>query len=783
MKKNYLFIFSIAFTLLVGYCAHAQSIVFAQDDFGHTPLSAPGQVVIPNILANDVLDAHTPSMSEVTITKLFQTSQFVDIEDDGSVAVAFPGPQMAGTYIIVYRIAPVIAPNNAATAIIRVVVGDCGVAPPVVGIITQPTCGGTGTVALSGLPSGNWALNVVNHNGDITQITGGTSNAVVGDLTFGSYTLSVWDPLNDCVSPSVTVLMPDADCGLLFEMQGTYQDYNNDGVTNPGDVINYAFSLTNNTAYDFYETEAGADVWPSPLIMTTPPTSGPALAVGQTNNTFYTGRRILTQQDINLGHVYQTALGYGYSMGGSVGTYAVTDTYLQINDGIKFVAFVDVNENGTKDDGEANFPYAIFNYEINGDGVVHNIPAQSGVHVLQESDPGNVFHLGITIDPQFADLYAASASYQNVTVAQGSGLTTYNFAVTVIPYIDVAVFAFPQNLPRPGFVFTNQIMYINQGNSPIASGTVTFTKDSALTITDISQPGTTPTADGFTFDFTNLMPNETRFITVLMQVPVIPNVALGNLLSNSVAITVPQNDIHPLNNSYTVNQVVVGSYDPNDKTENHGGKILHSSFTENDYLTYTIRFENSGTAEAINVKVNDMLDAGLDETSVRMVTASHPYVLDRIGNNLAWRFDAIQLPPAVADTNIGHGYVVFQVKPKPGYAVGDTIPNTADIYFDFNPAIVTNTVETEFVSTLAVKNFDDDQITVYPNPVHNLLNIYMRNRADANVQVMDVLGKIVLSKNTNGQNTQLELSDLSNGMYFVKVNADGDSKTFKIIKQ
>jgi uncharacterized repeat protein (TIGR01451 family) len=134
--------------------------------------------------------------------------------------------------------------------------------------------------------------------------------------------------------------------------------------------------------------------------------------------------------------------------------------------------------------------------------------------------------------------------------------------------------------------------------------------------------------------------------------------------------------------------------------ESHGERILHSTFTANDYLYYTIRFENTGTASAINVRVNDVLDSRLDENTIRMISASHNYIMDRVDNNLTWRFDDIQLPVSVANTTTGKGYITFQVKPRVGFAVGDIIPNTASIYFDFNPAIITNTFNTELIDTL-----------------------------------------------------------------------------------
>ena len=76
----------------------------------------------------------------------------------------------------------------------------------------------------------------------------------------------------------------------------------------------------------------------------------------------------------------------------------------------------------------------------------------------------------------------------------------------------------------------------------MASGTVTFTKDSALTITTISEATATTTTTGFTYNFTNLLPNETRTIYVTMSTPTIPTVSLGQLVTNYASITIPIGD-------------------------------------------------------------------------------------------------------------------------------------------------------------------------------------------------------------------------------------------------
>ena len=304
-----------------------------------------------------------------------------------------------------------------------------------------------------------------------------------------------------------------------------------------------------------------------------------------------------------------------------------------------------------------------------------------------------------------------------------------------------------------------------------------------MVITTNSQTGTVATPTGFTYNFTNLLPFEIRTMTVTMQVPTIPTVALGNLLTNSVSITPLTGDVVPSNNAASVSQIVIGSYDPNDKMEAHGEQILHSSFTTNDYLTYTIRFENTGTASAINVRVNDVLDSKLDETSIRMESASHSYVMDRIENNINWRFDNIELPATSMNPLGSHGYIQFKIKPKPGFAIGDIIPNTASIFFDFNPAIITNTFQTQFVTVLALDEFENGNFVFFPNPTSDFVTISLKDNSNtiSTVTVYDVLGKIILqNKALNPIITDtIDLSSVNPGIYFIEVQTQNNTKVVK----
>ncbi|MFN7012817.1 MAG: T9SS type A sorting domain-containing protein [Bacteroidia bacterium] len=443
-------------------------------------------------------------------------------------------------------------------------------------------------------------------------------------------------------------------------------------------------------------------------------------------------------------------------------------------------AFIDSNTNGVKDNGESNFSQGNFIYQINDSGNNLNGSPNNGTYYIFDNNPTNSYDFSFQINGGLAAYYASNSTHSNITLTAGSGTTYLYFPITVLQaYVDAGCYIIPQNLPRPGFTYNVVISYRNNGSATIPNGTVTFTKDANVTIYSISQTGVSTSGTGFTYDFTDLAHNEVRTITVTMQVPTIPTVNLGDFLTNSASIQIT-NDIHIPNNSSTLTQMVVGSYDPNDKAESHGGRIVFEDFTANDYLYYTIRFENTGTANAEFIRVEDWLNADLDETTFEMLNASHTVNTRRSGNQLTWHFYNIDLPPTVTHPNDSHGYVYFRIKPKPGYAIGDVIPNTASIFFDYNPPIVTNTFNTEFVENLGTDTFETHNIRLYPNPAQDFITITNSNGTIAAVSIFEVSGKRIyeITKNQSAE-MNINTSAFAKGLYLIEITTQDNHKTNK----
>lgn len=444
-----------------------------------------------------------------------------------------------------------------------------------------------------------------------------------------------------------------------------------------------------------------------------------------------------------------------------------------------FTAFLDLNDDGIKQNDEPNFTNGTFEInKNNSSNPTFNI-SSTGNFLLLPVLNTDLIDASFIINSPYPNYLNSASIYNDISVSGSSSNNQYFLPITTInPYSDVNINFVGLTQPRPGFTYKNRISFKNNGVST-TNGTVTFTKNPNVTITSISNSSAVTNSTGFTLDYTNLLPQETRYVNVFMSVPNIPIVNLGDVVTNSASITSTANDIDLLNNNNTLNQTVVGSYDPNDKMEAHGETININSFTSDDYLYYTIRFQNTGTANAINVRIEDLLNAQLNPNTLRMIGASHDYTLTREGNQLIWNFVGINLPGIFQSEELSQGFVTFKIKPNSGFAVNDMIPNTAEIYFDFNPAIITNTFQTTFVNPLSNENFSLNNITIYPNPSNDILNInYGTETIEVkSIEIQDMLGKVIYKIHSKVEN--IDVSNMNSGIYFITISTESNGKIIK----
>jgi len=265
-------------------------------------------------------------------------------------------------------------------------------------------------------------------------------------------------------------------------------------------------------------------------------------------------------------------------------------------------------------------------------------------------------------------------------------------------------------LPRCNEFVTFEPLVVNEGTS-IASGTLWFDIDPAvLAIEYLDAPDSLDGDNRVGWFFTNLYPGHTLKREISLQMPGPPDFPIGDLLEFGIQVDFEdENGAHsnPLN---THRVEVRCSFDPNDK-------LVSPEYPDNyaligEDLIYTVRFQNTGNAEAYDVVIKDLLSSDLDLSTFRYITSSHEdvlttYIDDRM---LTFEFIDIFLPDSTTNFDGSQGYVMYSIRANETVEENTNIENTANIFFDYNPAVVTNTTENVMLSTF---DFDQDGFTFW----------------------------------------------------------------------
>jgi uncharacterized repeat protein (TIGR01451 family) len=331
--------------------------------------------------------------------------------------------------------------------------------------------------------------------------------------------------------------------------------------------------------------------------------------------------------------------------------------------------------------------------------------------------------------------------------------------ITVIPLLPPA---------RPGFDAQYKIIWENKGNL-LENGTLHFSYDENIfDYVDADKNPDAINSGKLSWDYTNLLPFEKREIIVTLNL----NSPMENPPVNAGDITYLYANI--LDNVFRLENVIVGSYDPNDKTCLQG-QFFHPDSVGN-YVDFLIRFENTGNYAAENVVIKDIIDDKVFDVSSLLITdASHEMYTRIAGNKVEFIFENIQLP--FEDEN-NDGYVAFKIKTKSTLKLGDEMKNLADIYFDYNFPIRTNeTLTTVSIPSGTSEVYED--IKVYPNPVLDFL-ILEGNTNWIKVEIYDISGRII--KVTGIENFQIDVSGMDSGTYILKLRKREKMGFVKFVK-
>lgn len=368
--------------------------------------------------------------------------------------------------------------------------------------------------------------------------------------------------------------------------------------------------------------------------------------------------------------------------------YGFDDIWLMragASNSIQGFVFYDLNSNGIKDNGEPYAPGIRLNAEKPGYSKGAVTGASGSYRIAVETGS---FTTTVIPPDYFTPVPASAASVFNTYF----NTSTINFALRPNAVRqDLQLDLFAVGRARPGFPVQYRIAYRNAGTTQVTNTSLKLVKSASLNVTGATPPFTTISTDTLVWQTGTLEPQATGTITIDLQVAAPPGANIGDTLKSYAVILPVAGDVTPANDTSRLKQLVFGAFDPNDKSEANAGKILQQQVTNGDWLTYLVRFQNTGNDTAFNVVIRDTLDARLDWSSFTMIASSHAYELGVDNNRLTWEFRSLLLPDSNVNEVASHGYIVYRVRPNTTLVAGDVIRNTASIYFDYNLPVQTNT--------------------------------------------------------------------------------------------
>ena len=229
----------------------------------------------------------------------------------------------------------------------------------------------------------------------------------------------------------------------------------------------------------------------------------------------------------------------------------------------------------------------------------------------------------------------------------------------------------------------------NTSNSAV-SGVVRITFDDVFDSWIFTSYGLIDETQTVEIPFNNLYPSHLQNFTVGIGGPDIQYI--GETVGVTAEVYFDETDNTLVSSITSENEVTCG-YDPNDKRVVPVGYGEPHYILDDTELNYFIRFQNTGNAPAIDVTVVDTLDVNLDLSSLELSETSHEMEMsvDSLTREISFHFPNIFLPDSTSNEPESHGFITFKVKAPAGLAPETRIENTAHIFFDNNPAIVTNT--------------------------------------------------------------------------------------------
>ncbi|MFN0032123.1 MAG: hypothetical protein ACKVOR_08190, partial [Flavobacteriales bacterium] len=160
---------------------------------------------------------------------------------------------------------------------------------------------------------------------------------------------------------------------------------------------------------------------------------------------------------------------------------------------------------------------------------------------------------------------------------------------------------------------------------------------------------------------------------------------------------------------WTIVRVTSCAYDPNDIAATPEGYADPHFVLAGERIEYRIRFQNTGNAPAEDILIIDVLDPEVYDLSSFAPTAASNNMLTCLHDDgqIDFIFNDIYLADSVNNEPASHGFAIYEVDYLDGLPMNTVGENFADIIFEQNPPVTTNTVFHTIFDCASITTIDD----------------------------------------------------------------------------
>jgi hypothetical protein len=438
------------------------------------------------------------------------------------------------------------------------------------------------------------------------------------------------------------------------------------------------------------------------------------------------------------------------------------------------VVFADLNGDCVQDAEDLGLPYRVVQITP---GNNYQLTDASGSYATE------LFYGDYSLNTSAAGYDAICPTLPaNFSINAGTPSATINVAMDPQFGPDVSVHL-SAGIHRPGFPVSYTITVNNQGPFPFTDLTLDLGYATNFTVND--DGGATPIVPGqLQWAIPDLAGFSMTTYTVWLQIPPIPSLT-GTVVTGVATVSGSVPDADPANDTYITNSTIVNAYDPNDKLVQTSSGLSESLFfiDQDIWVDYTIRFQNTGTAEAVNVYLLDTIAADFDLGSLQILGASHAFEASiKPGRVLRFDFPNIMLPDSTADLEGSQGFASFRLRTDGIPEMGTMLVNAADIFFDFNDPIRTNDAELLVDVSVGLTEGTNNALLTYPNPVVDQLRLALPDGI-WKAELVATDGRVTMRSAGLVNGSQMDLGAMVAGSYVIQlINNEGAQLHARVVK-